>query len=41
MFGEQSLPECEKRCSEVLHIPVSPHLSENELKTITNCINEF
>ena len=41
MFGEQSLPECEKRCREVLHIPVSPHLSEDELKTITTCINEF
>ena len=41
MFGNQSLPECEKTCKKVLHIPVSPHLSEAELKTITTCINEF
>jgi dTDP-4-amino-4,6-dideoxygalactose transaminase len=41
IFGDQSLPECEKRCKEVLHIPVSPHLTENELKTIITCINEF
>jgi len=41
IFGDQSLPECEKRCEEVLHIPISPHLSDDELKTITTCINEF
>ena len=41
MFGEKSLPECEKRCREVLHIPISPHLSNYELETITTYINEF
>ena len=41
IFGDQTLPECEKRCEEVLHIPISPHLSDDELKTITTCINEF
>lgn len=41
LFSNQSLPECERRCEEVLHIPVSPHLSKKELETIVTCINEF
>tara|TARA_R110000796_G_scaffold115820_1_gene227959 strand:- start:1271 stop:2386 length:1116 start_codon:yes stop_codon:yes gene_type:complete len=41
LFGSQVLPECEKMCSEVLHIPISPHLNKKELETIVTCINEF
>ena len=41
MFGEQTLPESEKRCKEVLHIPISPHLEEEELRFITEKINEY
>jgi len=41
MFGDKSLPECEVMCEQVLHIPISPHLSQQELKRIVKCINEF
>lgn len=41
MFGNKILPECESMCEQVLHIPISPHLSQQELKRIVKCINEF
>lgn len=41
LFGDKSLPECELRCKQVLHIPVSPHLEQKELEKIVKYINEF
>jgi len=41
LFGDIFLPESELRCKQVLHIPISPHLERDELKTIVKYINEF
>jgi dTDP-4-amino-4,6-dideoxygalactose transaminase len=41
-FGDQqSFPESERAASEVLSLPVHPALSQGELETIVNRVNEF
>jgi dTDP-4-amino-4,6-dideoxygalactose transaminase len=38
---DQSLPESEKAAEEVLSLPVHPALSEQDLETIVDAVNEF
>mgnify|MGYP003341348329 CR=1 FL=1 len=40
-FSDVSLPETNKRCEEVLAIPVYPGLTNKERKTIVKLINDF
>tara|TARA_R110002110_G_scaffold107097_1_gene268028 strand:- start:1844 stop:2959 length:1116 start_codon:yes stop_codon:yes gene_type:complete len=35
------LPRSEKICKKILHIPISPHLKDNEIKYITQTLNKF
>ena len=40
-FKIGNFPVAEKLCSEVLSFPHHQHLKQNEIKYISNCINEF
>lgn len=39
IYGEQTLTNCETMCKNILHIPISPHLSIDDLKYIVSVIN--
>ncbi len=40
-YKKGDFPVAEKLCSEVLSFPHHQHLKQNEIKYISNCINEF